>query len=101
MLPDNNIESLYSDLEALRVAVETEDHALAEQLMHSHDRHLREYVHAEGIRAPLPALQGLLKLQQALMADMLVRRDIAAARLRAGRQSIRAARAYHQAESLA
>ncbi|WP_225763825.1 hypothetical protein [Stenotrophomonas sp. Marseille-Q4652] len=101
MLPDNNIESLYSDLEALRVAVETEDYELAEQLMHSHDRHLREYVHSQGVRAPLPALQGLLKLQQALMADMLVRRDIAAARLRAGRQSIRAARAYHQAESLA
>ncbi len=101
MVHDNNIQGLYDDLEALRHALEIEDHEQAERLMHSHDRHLREYVHSQGVRAPLHALQGLLKLQQSLMADMLARRDIAAAHLRAGRQSIRAAHAYHQAESLA
>lgn len=101
MAHDTELDDLYSDLEALRGALEDEDHALAEQLVASHDLHLRRYVEARGSQAPLSALQGLLKLQQTLMADMLARRDLAAARLRAGRRSVRAANAYHQAESLA
>ena len=98
---DNELDALYADLEALRVAVEEEEHALAAQIMDNHDRRLRQYVDGLNGHSPTASLQGLLKLQQTLMADMLVRRDIAGARLRAGRQSMHAANAYHQAESLA
>lgn len=98
---NHELDALYADLEALRVAVEEEDHLLAEQILSGHDLRLRQYIEACGMQAPVVVLQGLLKLQQMLMADMLERRDIAAARLRAGRHSVRAAQAYHQAESLA
>ena len=101
MDPDHTLKALHDDLEALRVAVEQEDHAQAERIASGHDRRLREFVEACGAQSAANGLRNLLALQQSLMADMLVRRDIAAARLRAARQSVRAAHAYQQAESLA
>ncbi|WP_305806509.1 hypothetical protein [Stenotrophomonas sp. YIM B06876] len=98
---DPALDALYADLEALRVAVEEEEHDLAARILDNHDRRLRHYVDGINGQSPVASLQGLLKLQQTLMADMLTRRDIAGARLRAGRQSVRAANAYHLAESLA
>ncbi|MQP74792.1 hypothetical protein CQ393_02645 [Stenotrophomonas sp. MYb238] len=98
---DHTLQALHDDLEALRAAVEQEDHAEAERIASGHDRRLREFVDACGVQAAANGLRNLLALQQSLMADMLVRRDIAAARLRAGRQSVRAVHAYQQAESLA
>ncbi|HBN53527.1 MAG TPA: hypothetical protein DD456_05680, partial [Stenotrophomonas sp.] len=80
---DHTLQALHDDLEALRAAVEQEDHAEAERIASGHDRRLREFVDACGVQAAANGLRNLLALQQSLMADMLVRRDIAAARLRA------------------
>ncbi len=95
------LQALHSDLDALRVAVEDENHAEAERIASEHDRRLREFIQACGAQSAANGLRNLLALQQQLMGEMLKRRDIAAAHLRSGRQSVRAASAYNQTESLA
>lgn len=98
---DIELDALQGDLEALRIALDEENHTLAESLIARHEQRLRDYITARGADAPAGSLQLLLEAQQSLMADMQKRRDIAAEQLRANRQSVRAANAYHQAESLA
>lgn len=98
---EETLQALHQDLDALRAAVEQEDHAQAEQIVAGHDRRLREFVASFGVQAAANGLRNLLVLQQSLTADLMLRRDKAAAKLRAGRNSVRAASAYQQAESLA
>lgn len=97
---DDPLQALHDDLEALRIALEQEDHAEAAMIATRHDRCLREYIEAHGAQSAAEGLRNLLALQQSLMTDMLHRRDVAATHLRAGRKSVRAAHAYQQAESL-
>lgn len=101
MTNDAGLEALYEGLEALRIALGEENHELAQRIVAHHDLQVREYIAANGIEAQADPLRSLLEIQQSLTADMTERRDAAAAQLRAGRQSVRAAHAYHQAESLA
>lgn len=96
---DDGIILLQSDLAALRDALETDDLVLADQIMLSHDRHLREYIEQVGSPVAVDGLRGLLSLQQHLMADMLQRRDIAAARMRAQRLTRNAVSAYQHAQA--
>lgn len=95
------LAALHGDLEALRAALDAEDHAEAGRIASEHDRRLREFVLACDVHSAADGLRGLLAVQQALTVDMRRLRDIAAAHLRASRQSVRAAGAYHQTESLA
>lgn len=95
---DAGIELLQSDLEALRAALESQQLALAGQIMASHDRHLREYIERVGSQVAIDGLRALLSLQQHLMADMLQQRDIAAARMRAQRQTRTAVSAYQHTQ---
>jgi hypothetical protein len=97
---DAGIQLLHSDLEALRTALDSEELALAGQIMVSHDRHLREYIERVGSRVAVDGLRGLLSLQQNLMAEMLQRRDLAAARMRAQRHTRTAVSAYQHAQGL-
>lgn len=101
MTNDAGLEALYDSLETLRIALGEEDHELAQCIVAHHDQQVRDYIAANRGQAPAGALRSLLEMQQSLTADMAERRDAAAAQLRAGRQSVRAAQAYHQAESLA
>ena len=94
------LQALRADLEALRAALEAEDHDEAATIVGNHDRRLRDYLQAHGAESAAGELRDLLALQQSLMADMAERRDVAAGHLRAGRKSVRAANAYQQAESL-
>jgi len=98
---DHALAALHDDLEALRAAVDSENHAEAERIAAEHDRRLREFIHAYDAQSAANGLRCLLAMQQSLIADMLKLRDIAATHLRAGRQSVRAASAYNQTESLA
>ncbi|MET0281458.1 MAG: hypothetical protein ABW278_10100 [Steroidobacteraceae bacterium] len=100
MSTDTRIEALHAGLGALRVAVDGEEHALAGQLMTAHAAQLRDYIDATGPQADLAALQELLQAQNALNATMADLRDHAAAQLKQGRRSNRAALAYLRAESL-
>lgn len=97
---DDAINLLHGQLDALREALEQEDGLLAEQILHSHDRQLRQYVEQAGPAASLDSLRSLLALQHSLSRDMLTRRDQASARLRAQRQSRQAASAYQHAREL-
>ena len=97
---DDAIDLLHGQLDALREALEQEDGALAEQILHSHDRQLRQYIEQAGPAASLDSLRTLLGLQHSLSRDMLARRDQASARLRAQRQSRQAASAYQHARGL-
>jgi hypothetical protein len=98
---DATLQALHADLDALRTAVEQEDHAEAALIAVRHDRHLREFIETCGTQAAANGLRKLLELQRELTRDMLARRDVAAAHLRSGRQSVRAAHAYQQAGTLA
>ena len=102
MNPGSNdtIELMHSQLEALRVALDEQDSTQAEQILHSHDRQLRQYVEQLQGPANLDGLRSLLALQNSLARDMLQRRDLAGARLRAQRQSRQAASAYQHAQEL-
>jgi hypothetical protein len=97
---DSALEELFADLAALRIALDEENHDAAAQLVDSHDRRLRQYCENQDSFFQAPVLQELLLLQQSLMRQMIHYRDAAATQLRTGRQSVRAAKAYHQAESL-
>ena len=97
---DATLQALHADLDALRTAVEKEDHAEAALIAVSHDRRLREFVETCGAQAA-NGLRKLLELQRELTTEMMARRDAAGAQLRSGRQSVRAATAYQQAGSLA
>lgn len=98
---DATLQALHADLDALRTAVEKEDHAEAALIAVSHDRRLREFVETCGAQAAANGLRKLLELQRELTGEMMARRDASGAQLRSGRQSVRAATAYQQAGSLA
>lgn len=99
MTPDQDgITLLESDLLALQAALEGQQLALAGQIMVSHDRHLRQYIERVGSQVAIDGLRQLLSLQQHLMVDMLHQRDLAAARMRAQRQTRTAVSAYHNTQ---
>ena len=91
---------LHADLAALHDALQADDSALAQQIMQSHDRHLRQYIDQRGARADMDSLRELLALQHSLSREMLQRRDRAAAHLRGQRQARTAASAYQHAQEL-
>lgn len=94
------LAALHADLDALKNAIEAEDHDGAEQIVAAHDQRLRAYIQDNGIAASADALQILLEQQQAVTERMRVLRDEAAMHLRAERQSSRAVNAYQQAGTL-
>jgi len=95
-----DVQRLHDDLAALQDAIQNDDTVLATQIMHSHDRHLRQYIAERGQQADLASLRELLALQHSLSQDMLSRRDRAAALMRGQRQSRHAASAYQHAQVL-
>ncbi|AMJ56692.1 MULTISPECIES: hypothetical protein [Stenotrophomonas] len=95
------LDALHADLDALKNAIDAEDHARAEQIVAAHDQRLRGYIQDNGAAGAADALQALLEQQHALTERMRELRDDAAAHLRAERQSTRAANAYQQAGTLA
>ncbi len=95
------LDALHADLDALKNAIDAEDHARAEQIVAAHDQRLRGYIQDNGTSGAADALQALLEQQHALTERMRELRDDAAAHLRAERQSTRAANAYQQAGTLA
>ncbi len=94
------LQALQTDLESLKNAIDSEDHAQAEQLIDTHDQRLRAYVLAHGVATQATALQQLHAQQQALIDRMRELRDEASAYLRQERQSVRAVNAYQQASTL-
>lgn len=94
------LQALHVDLDALKNAIDGEDHEQAERIVSEHDQRLRDYIQAHGAASAAPALQSLLAQQQALIERMRELRDEAAAHLRQERQSVRAASAYQQAGAL-
>lgn len=97
---DLELDVLQADLAALRGALDDGDDALAIQIAGSHDRHLRQYIERVGSGAAIDGLRSLLTLQHELTHEMLVRRDRAAALMRAQRASRNAASAYQTAQDL-
>ena len=95
------LDALHADLDALKNAIEAEDHAGAEQIVAAHDQRLRSYILDNGAAGSADALQALLQQQQAVSERMRTLRDEAALHLRSERQSNRAANAYQQAGTLA
>ncbi len=95
------LQALHADLDLIKNAIETEDHAATERIVAEHDARVREYLQAYGAAAAAPALQELLVQQQAVTERMRQLRDEAADHLRSERQSRRATNAYQQAGSLA
>lgn len=95
------LDALHADLDALKNAIDAEDHDRAEQIVAAHDQRLRSYIQDNGSAGSADALQGLLEQQHSLSDRMRELRDEAAAHLRAERQSTRAASAYLQAGTLA
>lgn len=98
---EHTLQALHADLDALRIALEQEDHAEAALIAVKHDRRLRDFIETHGAQVAADGLRKLLELQRELTVDMRNRRDVAAAHLRSGRQSVRAAHAYQQAGTLA
>ena len=94
------LQAMHADLDALATALLEEQHEHAIELQNRHDAALREFIDHQDLQAHAEALRGIHERQHRLMADMRERRDQASAQLRAGRQSVRAAQAYHQAERL-
>ena len=95
------LDALHADLDALKNAIDAEDHDRAEQIVAAHDQRLRSYSQDNGAAGAADALQLLLEQQHTLTGRMRELRDEAAAHLRAERQSTRAASAYLQAGTLA
>ncbi len=95
------LQALHADLDALKNAINAEDHAAAEKIVASHDQRLRSYIQDNGAAGSADALQALLAQQHAVADRMRELRDEAALHLRAERQSTRAASAYLQAGTLA
>lgn len=95
------LDDLHADLDALKNAIDAEDHDSAEQIVAAHDLRLRNYILDNGAGGSADALQKLLQEQQAVTERMRDLRDQAALHLRAERQSTRAASAYQQAGNLA
>ncbi|WP_296248812.1 hypothetical protein [uncultured Stenotrophomonas sp.] len=95
------LDALHADLDALKNAIEAEDHDGAEQIVAAHDERLRSYIQENGTAGSADALQALLEQQRSVTARMRELRDQAAMHLRAERQSTRAASAYLQAGTLA
>lgn len=95
------LEALHADLDALKNAIEAEDHEGAEQIVANHDQRLRSYIQDNGTAVSADALQALLDQQHTVTERMRELRDQAAMHLRAERQSTRAASAYQQAGTLA
>ena len=95
------LDALQADLDALKNAIEVEDHDGAEQIVVAHDQRLRTYIQDNGVAGSAAALQALLEQQHAVTERMRDLRDQAAMHLRAERQSTRAASAYQQAGTLA
>ena len=95
------LDALHEDLDALKNAIDAEDHDRAEQIVAAHDQRLRGYIQDNGAAGAADALQHLLEQQHSLTGRMRELRDEAAAHLRAERQSTRAASAYIQAGTLA
>ncbi|HEX7991165.1 MAG TPA: hypothetical protein VF513_13515 [Stenotrophomonas sp.] len=95
------LDALHADLDALKNAIDAEDHDGAEQIVAAHDTRLRSYIEANGTAGSADALQALLEQQHALASRMRELRDEAATHLRAERQTSRAVNAYQQAGTLA
>ncbi len=95
------LDALHADLDALKNAIDAEDHDRAEQIVAAHDQRLRTYIQDNGSTGSVVALQALLEQQQAVTERMRELRDQAAQHLRTERQSTRAASAYQQAGTLA
>lgn len=95
------LDALQADLDALKNAIEAEDHDGAEQIVVAHDQRLRTYIQDNGAAGSAQSLQALLEQQHAVTERMRELRDQAAMHLRAERQSTRAASAYQQAGTLA
>lgn len=94
------LDALHADLDALKNAIDAEDHDGAEQIVAAHDARLRGYIEANGAAGSADALQALLEQQHALATRMRELRDEAAMQLRAERQTSRAVNAYQQAGTL-
>ncbi|WP_369938767.1 hypothetical protein [Xanthomonas medicagonis] len=95
-----SIEALHAELQQLQQVLQGDDHALAERMVAEHEQHLREYLQLAGNDVSRESVASLLKLQHAVIAQMLQARDEAGDWLRANRLSNNAARAYSQAGSL-
>ncbi|UKE48830.1 MULTISPECIES: hypothetical protein [Xanthomonas translucens group] len=95
-----SIEALHAELQQLQQVLQGDDHALAERMVSEHDQHLRQYLQQAVSDVSRDGIGSLLKLQQAVIAQMLQARDEAGDWLRASRVSNNAARAYSQAGSL-
>ena len=94
------LDALHADLDALKNAIDAEDHDGAEQIVAAHDARLRGYIEANGATGSADALQALLEQQHSLATRMRELRDEAAMQLRAERQTSRAVNAYQQAGTL-
>lgn len=90
------LAATYSTLDALRAAVEAQDHERAGQLMQAYDRSLRETVAAG--EASRDDLETLADAQHRVFKRFVALRDGAADELRRARRAGSAARAYLQAD---
>ncbi|MCD9030429.1 hypothetical protein LDO32_01600 [Luteimonas sp. Y-2-2-4F] len=89
-----SLQSLHAGLGALGEAVGRDDLDGADRIMADYDLALRRYIEQAGMQAPLDGLRGLLRLQNAVVADLRERRQRAADALRRERRTRSAHRAY-------
>ncbi len=93
------LQPMHEALDALEAALPAGDHAHSERLMSEHLQAVAGL--ALAVERPTDeAIRTLMGHQQRVMARMLQLRDEAAAHLKQGKRSLRAAHAYLQAESL-
>ncbi|WP_024890300.1 hypothetical protein [Luteimonas huabeiensis] len=91
------LQALHAGLAALGEAVGRDDLERADRILADYDLALRRYVEQAGTQAPLDGLRELLRLQNAVVADLRARRQRAADALRQDRQARCAQRAYASA----
>ena len=95
------IATLLGSLETLRSSIHAGEHDRAEQVVADYDRDVRSLFEAQPAPVSIEQIARLLAVQHAVMDEMRQLRDTAAGHLAAGHQSLRAARAYRGAETLA